>query len=56
MAYGSIRRSVAFSAGHALSESLSQEADQMAVTGASQDHAAAVAAFIAKEQPVFRGR
>jgi len=56
MAYGSIRRSVAFSAGHQLSESLAQEADQMAITGASQDHAAAVAAFIAKEQPSFHGR
>src|ERR1019366_7374604 len=49
LAYGSIRRSVAYSAGHPLSESLAQEADQMALTGASQDHAAAVAAFLAKE-------
>jgi 2-(1,2-epoxy-1,2-dihydrophenyl)acetyl-CoA isomerase len=55
-AYGSIRRSVAFSAGHPLSESLAQEADQMAITGASQDHAAAVAAFLAKEEPTFNGR
>jgi len=39
-----------------LSESLAQEADQMALTGGSQDHAAAVAAFIAKEKPTFRGR
>jgi 2-(1,2-epoxy-1,2-dihydrophenyl)acetyl-CoA isomerase len=56
LAYGSIRRSVGFSAGHPLSESLAQEADQMAVTGASQDHAAAVAAFLAKEEPTFNGR
>ena len=56
LAYGSLRRSVAFSCGHPLSESLSQEADQMAVTGASQDHAAAVAAFLAKEKPAFLGR
>jgi 2-(1,2-epoxy-1,2-dihydrophenyl)acetyl-CoA isomerase len=56
LAYGSIRRSVAFSAGHPLSESLAQEADQMALTGGSQDHAAAVEAFIAKEKPAFRGR
>src|SRR5450631_463338 len=55
LAYGAIRRSVAFSAGHSLSESLAQEADQMAVTGRSQDHAAAVAAFLAKEEPTFRG-
>jgi len=56
LAYGSIRRSVAFSAGHPLSESLAQEADQMALTGGSQDHAAAVAAFLAKEKPTFEGR
>jgi len=55
LAYGSIRRSVAFSAGHPLRESLAHEADQMAVTGRSQDHAAAVAAFLAKEEPTFRG-
>ena len=56
MAYGSIRRSVAFSAGHPLNESLAQEADQMARTGGSQDHAAAVGAFLAKEKPSFQGR
>jgi 2-(1,2-epoxy-1,2-dihydrophenyl)acetyl-CoA isomerase len=55
LAYGSIRRSVAFSAGHPLSESLAQEAEQMALTGGSQDHAAAVAAFLAKEKPTFKG-
>jgi 2-(1,2-epoxy-1,2-dihydrophenyl)acetyl-CoA isomerase len=56
LAYGSIRRSVAFSAGHPLSESLAHEAEQMALTGGSQDHAAAVQAFIAKEKPAFTGR
>jgi 2-(1,2-epoxy-1,2-dihydrophenyl)acetyl-CoA isomerase len=56
LAYGSIRRSVAFSAGHPLSESLAQEAEQMALTGGSADHAAAVAAFLAKEKPAFEGR
>jgi 2-(1,2-epoxy-1,2-dihydrophenyl)acetyl-CoA isomerase len=56
LAYGAIRRSVAFSAGHPLSESLAQEADQMALTGSSQDHVAAVAAFLAKGKPTFQGR
>jgi 2-(1,2-epoxy-1,2-dihydrophenyl)acetyl-CoA isomerase len=56
LAYGAIRRSVAFSAGHSLSESTAQEAVQMAHTGGSQDHATAVAAFLAKEKPAFRGR
>ena len=56
LAYGSIRRSVAYSAGHPLSESLAQEAEQMALTGGSADHATAVAAFLAKEKPAFEGR
>jgi 2-(1,2-epoxy-1,2-dihydrophenyl)acetyl-CoA isomerase len=55
LAYGAIRRSVAFSAGHPLSESLAQEAECMALTGASADHRAAVAAFLAKEKPSFTG-
>jgi 2-(1,2-epoxy-1,2-dihydrophenyl)acetyl-CoA isomerase len=56
LAYGSIRRAVAFSAGHNLSESLAQEADYMVLTGASSDHRAAVAAFLAKEKPVYTGQ
>ena len=56
LAFGSIRRSVAFSSGHPLSESLAQEAEQMALTGGTADHAAAVAAFLAKERATFRGR
>jgi 2-(1,2-epoxy-1,2-dihydrophenyl)acetyl-CoA isomerase len=56
LAYGSIRRSVAYSCGHPLSESLAQEADQMTLTGGSADHAAAVAAFLAKEKATFQGR
>jgi 2-(1,2-epoxy-1,2-dihydrophenyl)acetyl-CoA isomerase len=55
LAYGSIRRAVAFSAGHPLAESLTHEAEQMDRTGTSGDHAAAVAAFLAKERPVFTG-
>jgi 2-(1,2-epoxy-1,2-dihydrophenyl)acetyl-CoA isomerase len=56
LAYGSIRRAVDFSAGHPLGESLAQEAEYMALTGGSEDHAAAVSAFLAKEQPTFTGR
>ena len=56
LAYGAIRRSVSFSGGHPLSESLAQEAEQMALTGGSHDHASAVAAFLAKEKPTFQGR
>src|SRR6185436_1083397 len=56
LAFGAIRRSVAFSAGHPLGESLAYVADQTALTGSSEDHAAAVAAFLAKEKPTFGGR
>ena len=55
LAYGSIRNAVAFSAGHGLSESLEREGEYMALTGASADHKAAVAAFLAKEKPTFTG-
>jgi 2-(1,2-epoxy-1,2-dihydrophenyl)acetyl-CoA isomerase len=55
LAYGSIRRAVAFSAGHDLAESLAHEAEHMATTGASADHRAAVDAFLAKEPPAFTG-
>lgn len=55
-AYGAIRRSVAFSAGHDLPESLAFESSMMALTGATQDHRDAVAAFVAKEKATFQGR
>jgi 2-(1,2-epoxy-1,2-dihydrophenyl)acetyl-CoA isomerase len=56
LAYGSIRRAVAYSAGHTLTESLAREGEYMSLTGGSEDHAAAVSAFLAKESPVFTGR
>jgi 2-(1,2-epoxy-1,2-dihydrophenyl)acetyl-CoA isomerase len=56
VALGSIRRSVAYAAGHSLEESLEFESAMMTRTGATADHAAAVAAFVAKEKPVFEGR
>lgn len=56
LAYGAIRRAVAFSAGHGLTESLAHEARLMARTGATEDHRSAVQAFLAKEKPVFSGR
>ena len=56
VAFGAIRQSVAHSAGHTLAESLAFEAGRMALTGGTEDHLAAVDAFVAKEKPVFRGR
>ena len=56
VAYGAIRRSLAFSTGHGLDESLDVERAMMELTGATEDHRDAVRAFLAKEQPAFRGR
>ncbi len=56
VAYGAIRRSVGHSAGHDLPSSLAVEAEMMALTGATEDHRAAVDAFLTKQKPVFGGR
>lgn len=56
MAYGAIRRAVAYSHGHDLTASLAFEAELMDVTGRSEDHRATVAAFLAKRPPEFTGR
>jgi 2-(1,2-epoxy-1,2-dihydrophenyl)acetyl-CoA isomerase len=56
VAYGAIRRSLAFSSGHALDESLDFERQMMELTGSTEDHRGAVAAFLGKEKPTFRGR
>lgn len=56
VALGAIRRSVTYAAGHTLAESLELESAMMQKSGATADHAAAVAAFVAKEKPVFEGR
>lgn len=56
VAYGAIRRSVNFAAGHGLAESLEVERQMMDLTGATEDHATAVEAFLAKRPPRFRGR
>ncbi len=56
LAYGSIRRAVAFSAAAPLADALANEAELMAYTGHSADHRAAVDAFLAKEKPVYTGR
>ncbi len=56
VAFGAVRRSVEFSAGHDFESSLDFEGQMMSLTGATEDHAKAVAAFVAKEKPVFEGR
>ncbi len=56
LAFGAVRRAVAYSGCHDLEQSLAAEADLMALTGASQDHVTAITAFLAKRPPVFEGR
>jgi 2-(1,2-epoxy-1,2-dihydrophenyl)acetyl-CoA isomerase len=56
VAYGAIRRSVGNSASASFAEATAFEADMMALTGATTDHANAVASFVAKQKPVFQGR
>jgi len=56
LAYGAIRRSLSFAGAHTLAESMDFEAEQMAMTGSSEDHRRAVAAFLVKQPPRFDGR
>jgi len=56
VAYGAIRRSLATSAGASFEEAAAFESQMMTLTGGTEDHRAAVAAFVAKEKPVFQGR
>ena len=56
VAYGAVKRSLAFSAANDVESALAYEADQQAIAGATEDHRAAVAAFIAKDKPRFTGR
>jgi len=56
LAYGSIRRAVAYSASADLADALANEAELMALTGVSSDHRAAVDAFLSKTKPTYTGR
>jgi 2-(1,2-epoxy-1,2-dihydrophenyl)acetyl-CoA isomerase len=53
LAYAAVKRSVNYAATHDLAAALDYEGNQMAVTGATQDHRDAVAAFVAKQSPTF---
>jgi 2-(1,2-epoxy-1,2-dihydrophenyl)acetyl-CoA isomerase len=55
-AYGAIKESLLYAAAHGLAESLEKEAELQEGLGQTHDHAAATAAFLRKEQPVFEGR
>jgi 2-(1,2-epoxy-1,2-dihydrophenyl)acetyl-CoA isomerase len=54
--YAAIREALLYSQTHDLAESLAHEAELMGSTGRTEDHAAAVQSFLAKEPPTFTGR
>ena len=56
VAYGAIRRSLAYSAGAGIDEALTREGEMMALTGATEDHRGAVRSFLAKARPSYEGR
>jgi 2-(1,2-epoxy-1,2-dihydrophenyl)acetyl-CoA isomerase len=56
VALGAVRRAVAQACGQDLAAALEHEAALMDRTGGTQDHAAAVEAFLAKAVPRFSGR
>lgn len=55
-AYAAIKESLQYGATASLADTLAKEAELQARTGSTEDHRAATAAFVRKEQPVFRGR
>ncbi|GAA1352195.1 enoyl-CoA hydratase/isomerase family protein [Streptomyces beijiangensis] len=56
VAYAAIKESLAYGAGHSLSETLDKEDELQSRAGTSEDHAIAVQAFVNKEKPKYLGR
>ncbi|MEV5977862.1 enoyl-CoA hydratase-related protein [Streptomyces sp. NPDC052114] len=56
LAYAALKESLAYAAAHTLDEALDKEDELQGRAGASEDHAIAVQAFIAKEKPKYLGR
>ncbi|MEU5901093.1 MULTISPECIES: enoyl-CoA hydratase-related protein [Streptomyces] len=56
LAYAALKESLAYAAGHSLDEALDKEDELQGKAGASEDHAIAVQAFVAKEKPKYLGR
>jgi 2-(1,2-epoxy-1,2-dihydrophenyl)acetyl-CoA isomerase len=56
VAYGAIKRQLSVGDAGTLSEALAAEAQAQTICGATADHRAATAAFVAKRQPTFEGR
>jgi len=55
VAYGAIKRELSIGDAGTLSDALAAEAQAQAICGATDDHRAAVNAFLAKQKPVFEG-
>ncbi len=56
VAYGAIKRQLSIGTAGTLSDALAAEAQAQAICGATSDHRAATASFVAKEKPAFEGR
>ncbi|MEV4332210.1 enoyl-CoA hydratase-related protein [Streptomyces sp. NPDC049597] len=56
VAYAALKESLAYGASRSLSEALDKEDELQSKAGASEDHAIAVQAFLAKEKPKYLGR
>ncbi len=56
VAYGQIKRQLAIGGTGTLAEALAAELEAQRVSGNTDDHRAATAAFVRKERPVFEGR
>lgn len=56
VAYAALKESMAYGAGHTLSETLDKEDELQARAGASEDHGIAVQAFLDKTRPKYLGR
>ncbi|MER5870405.1 enoyl-CoA hydratase-related protein [Streptomyces sp. NPDC002044] len=56
VAYAALKESLAYGASRSLPEALEREEALQARAGSSEDHAIAVRAFLAKEQPTYLGR
>jgi len=56
VAYAAIKRELSIGTAGSLSDALAAEAQAQSICGATADHRAAVAAFVAKEKPVYQGR
>jgi len=55
VAYGAIKRELAIGAAGSLADALAAEDEAQTLTGATADHRAATAAFVAKQPPKFTG-